>query len=82
MSFRRDLGDTAGDIFNDSSRTLAPAAVGAQVAIMGAISVRYHCVDINLLAEAGSIDCNRASVQFLATQEQGAWEQCLIGLQK
>lgn len=33
------IGDTAGQIFNDNSRTLAPAAVGSQVALMSVISI-------------------------------------------
>jgi len=32
--------DGAGEIFNNNSRALAPAAVGSQVALMSVISVR------------------------------------------
>jgi len=32
--------DGAGEIFNNNSRALAPAAVGSQVALMSIVSVR------------------------------------------
>jgi len=39
MSDALDIGKTAGDVFNDRSRTLAPAAVASQVVTMSIISV-------------------------------------------
>lgn len=36
-----NVGDAADEIFNDNSRTLAPAAVGSQVALMTVISVCF-----------------------------------------
>lgn len=34
-----DLNKAAGDVFSDSARTLAPAAVGFQVLLMSVVSV-------------------------------------------
>lgn len=36
-----NVGDAAGEIFNVNSRTLAPAAVGSQVALMSVVSVCF-----------------------------------------
>lgn len=67
-----DITDEAGKLISDNSRTLAPAAVGSQVALMTVVSVSRPAPDASsAISSSLDIDRHHSCLQSPTSKQQG-----------